>query len=60
VPLLTAQVDFEVGTSEKGSVRWVEEYNMHPNDLKELPVGVAAVLARPTQRRAVVRINRLT
>ncbi len=60
VPMLTAQVDFEIGTSEKGSVRWVEEFNVHPNDLKELPVGVAAVLARPTQRRAVVRINRLS
>jgi len=60
VPMVTAQVDFEVGTSQKGSVRWVEEYNVHPNDLKELPVGVAAVLARPTQRRAVVKINRLT
>ena len=60
VPMLTAQVDFEVGTSQKGSVRWVEEYNVHPNDRKQLPVGVAAVLARSTQRRAVVRINRLT
>jgi len=60
VPMVTAQVDFEVGTSQKGSVRWVEEYNVHPNDLKELPVGMAAVLARPTQRRAVVKINRLT
>jgi hypothetical protein len=54
---LTAQVDYETGTSEKGSVRWVEEFNIHPNDLKELPVGSAAVYARPTKRRAVVRIT---
>lgn len=58
-PMLTAQVDYETGTSEKGSVRWVEEFNIHPNTLKELPVGVAAVYARPTQRRAIVRIAKL-
>lgn len=55
---LTAQVDHVSGTSEKGSVRWVEEYNVHPNDLKELPVGVAAVYARRTKRRSLVRIHR--
>jgi hypothetical protein len=58
-PNLTAQVDYESGTSQKGSVRWVEEFNIHPNDLKELPIGSAAVYARLTRRRAVVRINRL-
>jgi hypothetical protein len=58
-PNLTAQVDYETGTSEKGSVRWVEEYNIHPNDLKELPTGVAAVYSRPTQRRTLVRIRNL-
>jgi hypothetical protein len=57
---LTAQVDYETGTSEKGSVRWVEEYNLHPNDLKELPVGVAAIYARGTQRRSIVRVHRMT
>lgn len=57
-PALTAQVDYESGGSEKGSVRWVEEFNVHPNELKELPVGVAAVYARKTQRRSLVRIHR--
>ena len=57
-PMLTAQVDYETGASQKGSVRWVEEFNIHPNDLKELPVGVAAVYARPTQRRQIVRITK--
>ncbi len=56
--LLTAQVDYELGTSDKGSVRYVEEYNIHPNDLKELPVGMAAVLARPSNRRNLVRVYR--
>jgi hypothetical protein len=58
VPMLTAQVDYLTGTSEKGSVRWVEEFNVHPNDLKELPTGTTAVYARPTRRRAIVRVNK--
>ena len=57
---LTAQVDYETGTSEKGSVRFVEEYNMHPNDLKALPVGVVAVLSRRTNRRDLVRVQKTT
>jgi hypothetical protein len=59
-PFLTAQVNYEEGTSEKGSVRWVEEFNVHPNDLKELPIGVAAVYARPSKRRAIVRVAKRT
>jgi len=55
---LTAQVDYETGTSEKGSVRFVEEYTMHPNDLKSLPVGVAAILSRRTNRKEIVRIRK--
>jgi hypothetical protein len=54
---LTAQVNYETGESEKGSVRWVEEYDMHPNVLKELPVGMAAVFAHRTGRKSVVRIT---
>ncbi len=55
---LTAQVDYETGTSEKGSVRFVEEYNMHPNELKSMPVGMAAVLSRRTNRRDLVSVQR--
>ena len=57
---LTAQVDFEEGTSQKGSVRWVEEYNVHPNELKSLPVGMAAVYARRSNRRQLVQVHRTT
>jgi hypothetical protein len=57
---LTAQVDFEEGTSQKGSVRWVEEYNVHPNELKALPVGMAAVYARRSNRRQLVHVHRTT
>jgi hypothetical protein len=55
---LTAQMDFETGTSQKGSVRIVEQYNVHPNELKELPVGMAAVYVRPSMRRAFVAVHR--
>jgi hypothetical protein len=55
---MTAQIEYNEGLSEKGSVRWVEEYNLHPNDLKSLPVGVAAVYARRTRRQRLVRVYR--
>ena len=57
---LTAQVDFEEGTSQKGSVRWVEEFDIHPNVLKSLPIGMAAVLARRSNRRQLVQVHRTT
>jgi hypothetical protein len=56
-PMLTAQVDFELGSSEKGSVRYVDEYNVHPNDLRALPIGTAAVLSAGTNRRAIVAVQ---
>ena len=52
-------MDYETGSSEKGSVRYVEEFDMHPNVLKELPVGMAAVLSRRTGRKALVRVARI-
>lgn len=58
-PMLTAQVDYELGTSEKGSVRYVDEYNVHPNDLRALPIGTAAVLSAVTNRRAIVAVTPL-
>lgn len=59
-PNLTAQVDYETGQSQKGSVRYVEEFDIHPNLLKSLPVGTAAVLARQGQRKSLVRIHRMS
>jgi Type IV secretion-system coupling protein DNA-binding domain len=53
---VTAQLDYQTGWNDKGSVRWGEEYDMHPNILKELPVGMAAVFARRTRRKSLVRI----
>jgi hypothetical protein len=57
---LTAQVDYATGESEKGSARWVEEFDIHPNILKELPIGTAAVFARRSGRKSLVRIARMT
>lgn len=57
---MRAQVDYLTGTSEKGSMRWVEEFNVHPNMLKELALGTVAVYARTTGRRQVVRVHRTT
>jgi hypothetical protein len=55
---VTSQVNYQTGGSEKGSVRWVEEFNMHPNLLKELPIGTAAIFARRSGRKTLVRIAR--
>jgi hypothetical protein len=59
-PLLTAQVDYESGESQKGSVRWIEEFDIHPNLLKDLGPGQAAVLTRGTGRKSLVRVHRVT
>lgn len=58
VPKPTYQIDYESGQSEKGSIRMVDEFNVHPNTLRELGVGMAAVYARRTNRRSVVHIFR--
>jgi hypothetical protein len=57
-PLLTNQLDFTTGQSEKGSIRQVEEYRVHPNTLRGLQIGQAVVMSRRSDRRAIVRIKR--
>jgi len=53
---VTYQADWEAGTTEKGSMRQIQEYVMHPNVLRTLPVGAAAVRSVATDRHAVVNI----
>ena len=53
---VTFQQDWNTGMTEKGSVRDVEEYVIHPNTLRSLPVGTAAVRAVPSQRHAIVEV----
>lgn len=56
---VTNQVDYQTGTSEKGSLRHVDEYRVNPNELRDLPRGTAAVRIEPRNRRvALVRIDR--
>lgn len=57
-PFNTVQVDYETGMSDKGSVRMVEEFNVHPNAIRTLPVGTATVYSRRTDRRALVHVHR--
>lgn len=57
-PKLTSQVDFETGDVQKGSVREVEVYRVHPNQFRDLPRGQAVIYSRPSDRRAVVHIHR--
>ncbi len=53
---MTSQVDFETGDSKLGTQRAVKEYNVHPDTFRELGVGMAAVYARASNRRALVRV----
>jgi hypothetical protein len=56
---LTQQVDYQTGTSEKGSMRQVEAYRVHPNELRDLPRGMAAVRIEPKDRRiALIQVDR--
>ncbi len=56
---VTNQVDYQTGTSEKGSMRNVDEYRINPNELRDLPRGTAAVRIEPRDRRvALVRVDR--
>ncbi len=55
-PKVTHQIDWETGTTEKGSVREVEEYVIHPNVLRKLPVGVLAMRSVTTDRQDLVSV----
>lgn len=55
---MTSQVDYETGFSEKGSLRRVEKYNIHPNELRSFSVGQAAVKSVVSGRQAVVQVYR--
>jgi hypothetical protein len=53
---VTQQIDWESGTSQKGSVRDVDEYNVHPNSLRTFPTGTAAIRSVTTDRTAIVNV----
>ena len=57
-PELTNQLDFETGYTQKGSIKHVQAYRVHPNTLRELKVGYAALRCVATDRHAIVQVHR--
>ena len=56
----TYKMDWGKGTTEKGSIRQVDEYVIHPNVLRSLPQGTAAVRAVPSQRHGIVEVMQVS
>lgn len=56
-PMLTAQIDFDTGENRLGSMRMVEVFDLHPNVLKSLPIGTAAILSRRSGWKGLVSIT---
>jgi hypothetical protein len=46
----------EDGATGYGSARPVDEFHIHPNVLREMPVGRAALRSTPTDRRCIAQI----
>lgn len=55
---VTQQVDYSTGYSEKGSIRRVEKYNVHPNELRTFRVGQVAMKSVPRDRYTIVQVYR--
>lgn len=53
---VTYQTDWQTGSTEKGSIRDVQGYVIHPNVLRTLPVGIAAVRSVVTDRTDTVAV----
>lgn len=55
---VTHQVDYGTGFSEKGSIRRVEKFNVHPNELRNLQPGQVALKSVPKRRYTIVQVYR--
>ncbi len=53
---ITNQIDYVSGFSEKGSIRRVDKYNVHPNELRTFDVGQAAVKSVPQRRYTIASV----
>lgn len=53
---LTNQLDFETGYTQKGSIKHVQSYRVHPNDLRDLPTGFVAARSRSRVQPAIVQV----
>jgi hypothetical protein len=47
---------YHEGISDERTVREVEEYVLHPNEIRRMPDGVAAVRSMIARRHATVRV----
>jgi hypothetical protein len=57
---VTHQIDWETAETAKGTIRDVDEYVVHPNTLRQLPQGTAAVRAVQTARWGIVEVLQTT
>lgn len=53
---VTYQTNWESGETERGSIRTVDEYVIHPNVLRNLNPGQVAVRSVSTNRHAIVQV----
>jgi hypothetical protein len=53
---VTHQIDYGTGYSEKGSIRKVDKYNVHPNEIRTFEVGQLAYKSVPRRKHSVVRV----
>ena len=57
---VTHQIDWETAQTQKGTIRDVDEYVVHPNTLRQLPQGTAAVRSVQTARWGIVEVLQTT
>jgi hypothetical protein len=55
---LTHQMDYANGFAEKGSVRRIDRYNVHPNEFRELTPGQVALKSVSMRQYTIARIYR--
>jgi hypothetical protein len=55
---LTNQLDFETGYTQKGTIKQVEAYSVHPNVLRSFTTGYVAARSITTKRHAIVQVHR--
>jgi TraM recognition site of TraD and TraG len=55
---VTHQIDYETGSAPKGSIRRVDKFHVHPNELREFEPGQAAFKSAARRRYTIVQIFR--
>jgi hypothetical protein len=53
---ITHQIDYTSGASDQGSIRHVDRFHVHPNELREFAPGQAAIKCVARQRYTIVRV----